>query len=153
MLRYCFLFSAACALTQADSLLHPGQEVFGIAAPHLGILHCRLHSILTATEGQVCFLGWEGVHQHHCRLHTLGSVPRDHTVSIGLHPTACLSWRTQTASSLKETPIYYKVTTPWLLDFIRQNKDDQKCHFKKKYTQTQNRKQWLHMEGHSCSSE
>lgn len=43
--------------TQADSLLHPGQEVFGVAAPHLGVLQCRLHSIFTATEGEVGFLG------------------------------------------------------------------------------------------------
>lgn len=56
----CFSLSlslAACALTQANSLLHPDQEVFGVAAPHLGVLHCRVHAILTATEGQVCFLG------------------------------------------------------------------------------------------------
>ena len=58
--RFCgdnLLFTAACALTQADSLFHPGQDVFGVAAPHLGVQQRPLHSILTAAQGQVCFLG------------------------------------------------------------------------------------------------
>lgn len=82
-----FLSSVRRVLTQADSLLHPGQKVFGIAAPQLGIVQCRLHSILTAKEGQVWVLGCEGVHQHHCRLCTLGAVSRDDIESTGLHPT------------------------------------------------------------------
>lgn len=44
-------------LTQVDSLFHPGQQVLGVAAPHLGILQGQLHASLTATQGQVCFLG------------------------------------------------------------------------------------------------
>lgn len=110
MLCYYVIYLITCALTQIDSLLHPSKEIFGIATPHLGILECCLDSILTATEGQVCFLGWDGVHQHHCRLHTLGAVPSNHTVCIGVHPAACVSRRTPTAPDPKEILICSSVT-------------------------------------------
>lgn len=98
-------YSARCVLTQADSLLHPGQKVFGIAAPQLGVLQRSLHSILTAKEGQVCILGCEGVHQHHCTLCELGATSRADIESTGLHPTAPLSCRTHCAPKLKEKPV------------------------------------------------
>lgn len=100
MLSYYFL------LTQADSLLHPGKEFFGITAPHFGILQSHLHPIFAATEGQVCILGCEGVHQHQWRVHRHRALPRGHTqVSAGLHPTAHHMW------SLKEMLFYCQETT------------------------------------------
>lgn len=109
---HCLSFCVAFTLTQVYSLFHPGQEVFGIAAPHLCVLQRCLHSIFTATEGQVCFLGWEGVHQHHCKLHKLEVLPRDHSV----HWVTPLS----SISSLQpqETTFYSRVNS-----FIRQDKD------------------------------
>lgn len=44
-------------LTQRDPLLHPDQQVFGVAAPHLGVLQRRLHPVLAAAQGHVGFLG------------------------------------------------------------------------------------------------
>lgn len=149
MSRFRFLFSAACALTQADSLLHPGQEVFGVAAPHLGVLQRRLHSIITATKGQVCFLGWEGVHHHHFWLRTLGAGPRAHTVSIGLHPTVWHSWRTQTACKKHpSTPEWNYPGFKTFSDNKRIFSKKQNGTLKKRYPQTQNRKHWLRVADH-----
>lgn len=45
-------------LTKAGSLLGPGQQLLGIAAPSLGVLQGCIYTTLVPNEPQVQFLPW-----------------------------------------------------------------------------------------------
>lgn len=127
-----FYYSSRCLLspwplTQGDSLLHPCQQVLGIAAPHFGVLHRRLHPVLAAAQGQVGFLGWEGVHQHHCGLPTPWSQERGikpRSTGLRIHPART---PTEPPTPQPASPGCPSVlSTSLLVDYIWWEKDYQK---------------------------